>query len=102
MNSGLNEIDQQLKAEKMFTKQAPTDLSIIEGELSELLARIPALEDRVDRTSVKSPVDAVINLINYTTADAYVSTGDILLEIVPTGSDLIVESRIDPKILPKS
>ena len=29
--------------------------------------------------------------INYTTEDAYVNTGDILHEIVPTGSDLIVE-----------
>ena len=42
------------------------------------------------------PVDGVINRINYNTADAYVSTGDILLEIVP-GSDLIVETQIDPK-----
>ena len=31
------------------------------------------------------------------TADAYVRTGDVLLEIVPTGSDLIFETRIDPK-----
>ena len=54
-------------------------------------------KDRVERTSVKSPVDGVINRINYITADAYISTGEILLEIVPTGSDLIVETRVDPK-----
>ena len=59
-------------------------------------ARIPALEEE-DRTSVKSPGDGVINRINYVTADAYVSTGDVLLEIVPTGSDLIVWARVDPK-----
>jgi adhesin transport system membrane fusion protein len=46
---------------------------------------------------VRSPVDGVINRLNYVTADAYVSTGDVLLEIVPTGSDLIVETRINPK-----
>ena len=39
----------------------------------------------------------MINRINYITADAYVSTGEVLLEIVPTGSDLIVETKIDPK-----
>merc|ERR1711965_1040189 len=65
--------------------------------MEELKARIPALESRVDRTSVRSPVDGVINRINYTTADAYINTGEILLEIVPTGSALIVETRIDPK-----
>ena len=96
--SGLNEIDEQLTAEKQAYKtSALTDLSSIEGELAELKARIPALESRVERTSVKSPVDGVINRINYITADAYISTGEVLLEIVPTGSDLIVETKIDPK-----
>lgn len=95
--SGLDELDQQLKGEQQAYKtSALTDLSAIEGEISELQARIPALESRVERTSVKSPVDGVINRINYITADAYISTGEVLLEIVPTGSDLIVESQIDP------
>ena len=65
--------------------------------MAELAARIPALEDRVERTSVRSPVDGVIKIINYTTADAYVNTGEVLLEIVPTGSELIVETQINPK-----
>jgi len=98
IEAGLDEIDQQLIAEKQaYVTSALTDLSSIEGEMSELAARIPALESRVERTSVKSPVDGVINRLNYVTADAYVSTGDVLLEIVPTGSDLIVETRINPK-----
>ena len=96
--SGLDEIDEQLKAElQSYKTSALTDLSMIEGEIAELSARIRALENRVERTSVKSPVLGVINRINYITADAYVSTGDILLEIVPTGSDLIIETRINPK-----
>lgn len=98
LEAGLDEIDEQLKAEQQaYITSALTDLSSIEGELSELKARIPALEDRVERTSVKSPVDGVINRINYVTADAYISKGDVLLEIVPTGSDLIVETKINPK-----
>ena len=96
--SGLDEIDEQLKAEQQAYKtSALTDLSAIQGEIAELAARIPALENRVERTSVKSPVHGVINRINYTTADAYISTGEVLLEIVPTGSALIVETQIDPK-----
>ena len=98
LTSGLEEIHEQLTAEKQAYKtSALTDLSSIEGELSELAARIPALENRVERTSVKSPVDGVVNRINYVTADAYISTGEVLLEIVPTGSDLIVETKINPK-----
>lgn len=98
VEAGLVEIDEQLKAEQQaYLTNALTELSSIEGEMAELNARIPALENRVDRTSVKSPVDGVVNRLNYVTADAYVSTGDVLLEIVPTGSDLIVETKINPK-----
>lgn len=96
--SGLDEIDEQLKAEQQAYKtSALTDLSSIQGEMEELKARIPALESRVERTSVKAPADGVINRINYTTADAYIKSGEVLLEIVPTGSELIVETKINPK-----
>lgn len=96
--AGLDEIDQQLNAEKQsYITSALTDLSAIEGEIAELTARIPALKSRVERTSVRSPVNGVINRLNYVTADAYVNTGDVLMEIVPTGSELIVETRISPK-----
>ena len=98
IKAGLDEIDQQLVAEKQaYLTSALTDLSSIEAEITELNARIPALESRVERTKVKSPVDGVINRVNYVTSDAYVSTGDVLMEIVPTGADLIVETKIDPK-----
>ena len=98
IQSALDEIDEQFKAEKQaYITSALTDLSSIESEIAELDARIPALESRVERTTVRSPVDGVINRINYVTEDAYVNTGDVLLELVPTGSDLIVETRIDPK-----
>ena len=96
--SGLDEIDEQLKAElQAYRTSSLTDLSAIQGEIVELKARIPALESRVERTSVRSPVNGVVNRISYTTADAYITTGEVLLEIVPTGSKLIVETKIDPK-----
>ena len=98
IESALDEIDEQLKAEQQsYVTSALTDLSSIESEISELGARIPALEDRVERTTIRSPVDGVINRINYVTDDAFVNSGDVLLEIVPTGSELIVETKIDPK-----
>ena len=52
--AGLDEIDQQLIAEKQaYVTSALTDLSSIEGEMSELAARIPALESRVELISPK-------------------------------------------------
>ena len=96
--SGLEEIKEILKAEKQaYITNALTDLSAIESEITELSARIPAIQSRVERTSIRAPLDGVINQLNYVTADAYVRTGEVLLEMVPTGSDLIVETQIDPK-----
>jgi adhesin transport system membrane fusion protein len=98
IKAGLDEIDQQLKAEQQaYVTSALTDLSSIEGEMAELEARIPALTDRVERTSIRSPIDGVINRINYSSEEAYVVSGDVLLEIVPSGTELIVETKIDPK-----
>ena len=72
IQSALDEIDEQFKAEKQaYITSALTDLSSIESEIAELDARIPALESRVERTTVRSPVDGVINRINYVTEDAY-------------------------------
>ena len=96
--SGLEEIKEQLKsAQQAYITSALTELSAIESEVTDLSVRIPALESRVERSSVRAPLDGVINQLNYVTADAYVSAGAVLLEMVPTGSDLIVETKVDPK-----
>ena len=55
------------------------------------------MKDRVARTQLKSPVQGVINRLNFETIGGFVKPGDIILEIVPTGDDLIVEGKIDPK-----
>ena len=98
IEASLNEIDEQLKAEtQAYLTSSLTDLSSIEGEMLEIEARIPALKDRVERTTISSPIDGIVNQINYVTADAYIRPGDVLLEIVPTGLKLIVETKINPK-----
>ena len=98
LSSGLDEIDEQLKAEQQSYKtSALTDLSKIEGELAELEARIPALESRVERTSVRSPVDGVINRINYKTADAYINTGEGSQGISPSVFSEVIAASLDTK-----
>ena len=66
-------------------------------QIAEIESRIPALEDRVKRTKLYAPVKGVVNRINFKTLGGFVTTGDIILELVPTGDDLIVEGKIDPK-----
>jgi adhesin transport system membrane fusion protein len=99
--AALEEIDQELEsARQSYVTRALTEKAQISATLSELESALPSLRDRVERNTVRSPVNGVINRINYRTEGAYVQPGDVLLEIVPVGEDLIVEARINPSDIP--
>ena len=92
------EVDDQIaSAKQAYTTKSQTELSDIISQIAEVESRIPALKDRVKRTQLKSTVNGVINRLNFETIGGFVKPGDIVLEIVPTGDDLIVEGKIDPK-----
>ena len=89
--------DQISSVKQSYTTKSQSELSEIISQIAEVESRIPALKDRVARTQLKSPVQGVINRLNFETIGGFVKPGDIILEIVPTGDDLIVEGKIDPK-----
>ena len=96
------EIDEQLAAEDQnFLTQALSELSQVNLEIDELAARLPLLKARLEKALVKSPIDGIVNRITFESDEAYVKTGDVLLEIVPIDDQLIVEAKIDPKDIAK-
>lgn len=76
-------------------------LSDVASEMSELNKVIPSLQDRVGRTVVRAPVTGIVNKINFLTAGGYVQQGDVMLELVPTGDNLMIETRIQPRDISK-
>jgi adhesin transport system membrane fusion protein len=54
------------------------------------------LKDRLDRTSVRSPVDGIVNRVMVKTVGGVVQPGMDLVEIVPQSGSLIVEAKIKP------
>ena len=98
IKSSIIEVEQEISSVRQSYKTtSQSELSKIISEIAEIKSRIPALEDRVFRTQLRSPVEGVINRINFKTLGGFVRPGDTILEIVPTGDDLIVEGKIDPK-----
>ncbi len=98
IKSSIVEVEREISSVKQnYSTSSQSELSKIIAEIAEIQSRIPALKDRVNRTKLYAPVKGVINRINFKTLGGFVSTGDIILEIVPTGDDLIVEGKIDPK-----
>ena len=73
------------------------ELAQVVSEKTELRQALPRLEDRVSRTVIRAPLDGVVNTLNFRTPGGYVRTGDVVLELVPTGEALVVEGKIKPQ-----
>jgi adhesin transport system membrane fusion protein len=66
------------------------------SELKELEATSTAYKDQVDRTTVKSPSNGIVQKLYVNTIGGAVTPAQDLIEIVPTDYNLIVEVKILP------
>jgi adhesin transport system membrane fusion protein len=95
--SKLDEAKIAIDEEKLaFHNKAKAELNDVLAKLSEFSASSVALEDRLKRTSVRSPVNGTINQILVSTLGGVIQPGMDLIEIVPLGDTLLVEARIKP------
>lgn len=96
--SGIAEIQNEIENRAdAYLLEAMDQLSAVVAEKSELLEALPLLQERVSRTVIRAPMDGVVNQLNYRTTGGYVKPGDVVLELVPTGEDLVIAAEIDPK-----
>jgi adhesin transport system membrane fusion protein len=73
------------------------DLSKTMSELDPLLKVAEGRKDQLQRTLITSPVHGVVEDIHVTTIGGVVSSGGILMKIVPLDDKLLVETRINPR-----
>ena len=71
------------------------------NELSEIKARIPVLEQKLEQTEIRSPSNGIINSLPVSDKETVIKTGDVIAEIVPTTDKLFVEAFINPKDIAK-
>ena len=96
--AGIAAIEGEISNRKeAYMLQAIDELSMVVADLSELGEALPLLEERVTRTVIRAPMDGIVYRLNYRTPGGYIKTGDVVLELVPTGEDLVVAAQIDPK-----
>ncbi|MGL4440889.1 MAG: HlyD family type I secretion periplasmic adaptor subunit [Bosea sp. (in: a-proteobacteria)] len=74
------------------------------SQLSESRVQIASLEqsikgdlDRVDRTEVRAPVSGIVKTLHVSTLGQVVKPGVDIVEIVPSGDSLLIETRIRPQ-----
>ncbi|MDX1296014.1 MAG: HlyD family type I secretion periplasmic adaptor subunit [Sulfurimonadaceae bacterium] len=79
-----------------FQHKAKEELTKVTAEMSRILESGQALEDRVNRTLVRSPVKGVVKQLLINTINGVVQPGMDIVEIVPIQDKLLIETKIKP------
>jgi adhesin transport system membrane fusion protein len=96
--SAIKEVERKIDETRgRFRSDALTQLNEARTELSKIQSTGKALEDRVNRTLVISPVRGIVKQLLVTTIGGVIQPGSDLVEIVPLGENLLVEARIRPQ-----
>jgi membrane fusion protein, adhesin transport system len=92
------------EAENRRTEREMAFLSEMRAQLAETRVQVAALEqsikadlDRVDRTDVRAPVSGIVKTLHVSTLGQVVKPGVDIVEIVPAGDNLLIETRIRPQ-----
>ena len=83
--------------ERQARAEALNELNRTVTELSALQQSMPALQDRVSRTEIRSPMNGVVNRLFVNTTGGVIKTGEPIVEVVPVDDDLVVEAMVLPK-----
>jgi adhesin transport system membrane fusion protein len=79
-----------------FRSESRLELNEVLAELAQISQGRGVLEDRVDRTQVRSPVKGIVKELMVTTIGGVVQPGMDLVSIVPQEDTLLIETKIRP------
>jgi len=79
-----------------FQNYAKKELNEVNSEISRIKETQTALQDRVKRTTLRSPVNGIVQRLYINTIGGVISPGNNILDIVPQEDSLLVEVKIRP------
>jgi adhesin transport system membrane fusion protein len=79
-----------------FRQSALDERSQVNAKIAVNEQSLRGAESKLGRTEIRSPVDGVVNDVQVTTIGGYVQPGQKIMEVVPLGEKLLVETRVRP------
>jgi membrane fusion protein, adhesin transport system len=79
-----------------FRQSALDERSQINAKINVNQQSLRGAQSKLGRTEIRSPVDGVVNDVQVTTIGGYVQPGQKIMEVVPLGEKLFVETRVKP------
>ncbi|WP_010483201.1 HlyD family type I secretion periplasmic adaptor subunit [Pseudomonas sp. S9] len=96
--SAISEIKSKIEESELgFRADAFKELNDARTELKKINASGSAIDDRVSRTTVISPVNGIIKQLKVNTIGGVVQPGSDMLEIVPLEDNLLIEAKVRPQ-----
>ncbi len=85
-------------ASKISTAESAAldEMNKAKTELSQVAQSEEALKDRLDRTTIRSPVKGIIKKLHVNTIGGVINPGVDVIEIVPLDDTLLVSARVKP------
>ena len=79
-----------------FRQEALNERSQINAKIAVNEQSLRGAQGRVGRMELRSPVEGVVNDVQVTTIGGFVQPGQKVMEVVPLGDKLLVETRVKP------
>lgn len=79
-----------------FRQQALDERSQVNAKIAMNEQSLRGARGKLDRSEVRSPVNGVVNDVQVTTIGGFVQPGQKIMEVVPMGDKLLVETRVRP------
>jgi len=91
------EVTQRLQeGEIKFRREAREELGKTEQEIARVQELLQRATEVGSRAEIKSPLDGVVKNLKFTTIGGVVRPGDPIMEIVPTGEQLVIQAKLNP------
>jgi len=96
----ISEIELQItQIDKQVLNEATRDLRETKDKIADLLERRTTTEEKLRRTEIRAPIDGVVHQLSVFTIGGVIAPGEAIMQLVPEGEKLLVESRIEPSFI---
>jgi membrane fusion protein, adhesin transport system len=96
-SAALSETREKAREERAkFQRRAQDELQQVEVNYARTVELLNEATDQRKRTLITSPIDGVVKNMRFTTLGGVVKAGEPIMEIVPSGDQLVIEAKLSP------
>ncbi|MEO5374092.1 MAG: HlyD family type I secretion periplasmic adaptor subunit [Alphaproteobacteria bacterium] len=95
--NAINEVRERiLQGKNIYRREIADQLNQVEIGIASSRENLAKATDQQRRTQIMSPIDGIVKNLRYNTLGGVVQPGEPVLELVPTGGNLVVEAKLNP------